>query len=224
VRYLPDGNIEFLGRVDHQVKIRGFRIELGEIEATLHGHASVLEAVVLRREDRPGEAQLVAYVVAREGNVIEVRGLRDHLRERLPDYMVPSAFVPLDALPLTASGKVDRRALPPPDLRDLAGDAGMVEPRTDIERVLADIWREVLKIDRLGIHDNFFDLGGHSLLATQVISRLRNALQLEVPLRKLFEAPTIAAFAVTVEEALLEEVEALTENEAVQRLKEDRAP
>jgi amino acid adenylation domain-containing protein len=223
-RYLADGNIEFLGRADHQVKIRGFRIELGEIEATLLGHVCVREAVVLRREDRPGEPQLAAYVVAKETNTIDVRGLRDHLRTRLPDYMVPSAFVLLDTLPLTVSGKVDRQALPAPERDAFAADGARVEPRTNIERLLANIWQEILKIDPLGIHDNFFDLGGHSLLATQVISRVRNALQLDVPLRKLFEAPTIAAFAATVEEALLEEVETLTENEASQRLEEGCGP
>jgi amino acid adenylation domain-containing protein len=223
-RYLADGNIEFLGRADHQVKIRGFRIELGEIEATLLGHVCVRETVVLRREDRPGEPQLVAYVVAKETNTIDVHSLGDHLRTRLPDYMVPSAFVLLDTLPLTVSGKVDRQALPAPGRDAFAANEARVEPRTDVERILARIWRDVLRIDGFGIHDNFFDLGGHSLLATQVISRVRDALQLEAPLRKLFEAPTIAAFAAIIEEALLEEVETLTENEAAQRLRNHGYP
>ena len=224
-RYRPDGNIELIGRLDYQVKVRGFRVELGEIETVLSRHECVAEAVVLAREDAPGDKRLVAYIVPRRGGVVDVQSLRTFMREQLPHYMVPSTFVVLDAFPLTPNGKVNRRALPAPEGDAFAAATGVrVEPRTEVERVLADIWREVLKIDRLGIHDSFFDLGGHSLLATQVISRLRNALQLEVPLRKLFEAPTIAAFAVTVEEALLEEVEALTDNEAVQRLKEDRIP
>ncbi len=224
-RYRPDGNIELIGRLDYQVKVRGFRVELGEIEMVLSRHECVGEAVVLAREDAPGDKRLVAYIVPRRGGVVDAQSLRTFTREQLPHYMVPSAFVALEAFPLTPNGKVNRRALPAPEGDAFAAATGVrVEPRTDTERVVADIWREVLKIDQIGIHDNFFDLGGHSLLATQVVSRLRSALQIEVPLRKLFEAPTIAALAVTVEEALLEEVETLTENEAVQRLKEDRGP
>ena len=219
VRWSEDGRIEFLGRMDFQVKLRGFRVELGEIESVLNRHADVGESVVLLREDTPGDKRLVGYVVRRGGRDIDGGALRAFLKEQLPDYMVPSAIVFLKGFPLTANGKVDRRALSAPTRVDL-GAGGVVGPRTSVERALAQIWRAVLKVDRLSIHDNFFDLGGHSLLATQVISRVRDSFQLEVPLRKLFESPTIADFALVVEEALLEDVEALTEEQAVRRLSE----
>ncbi|MBD2040238.1 non-ribosomal peptide synthetase [Microcoleus sp. FACHB-672] len=199
-RYLPTGEIEYLGRIDHQVKIRGFRIELGEIESALSRHSSVREVVVTAREARPGEKFLVAYLVLKEQLVneqsqssnLKSSDLRNFLKEKLPDYMVPAAFVLLEALPLTPNGKVDRRALPAPDtaMGDLAST--FISPRNPIEEVIAGIWSEVLHVDRVGIHDNFFELGGHSLLATQVISRLREALQIELPLRYLFESPTVA--------------------------------
>jgi amino acid adenylation domain-containing protein len=190
-RYLPDGTLEFLGRRDHQVKIRGFRIELGEIETALQRHRGVREAVVLARDDHRGEKRLVAYVVGGPAERVNGSELRGFLQERLPEYMVPTTFVLLESLPLTPNGKVDRRALPVPD----AGrpqDAGIyVAPRTPVEEVLAGTMGEVLGLERVGVHDSFFALGGHSLLATQVISRVRGAFQCELPVRALFETPTV---------------------------------
>ncbi|MBW8879249.1 MAG: amino acid adenylation domain-containing protein, partial [Acidobacteria bacterium] len=188
-RWLPGGELEYLGRIDHQVKLRGFRIELGEIESQLRSQGVVKEAVVVAREDRPGDKRLVAYVVGREDLATE--RLREYLASKLPEYMVPSAFVVLDWLPLTPSGKVDRRALPAPEL----GERGeYVAPRTEVESRLCEIWEELLGVERVGIEDNFFDLGGHSLLATQVVSRVRAEVGVEVPLRTVFEHPTVAAF------------------------------
>jgi amino acid adenylation domain-containing protein len=200
-RYLPDGNIEFLGRADYQVKIRGFRIELGEIEAALDQHPAVREAVVLTREDTPGEKRLVAYVVAERESRAAANDLRSFLKEKLPEHMVPALFVLLDALPLTPNGKVDRRALPAPDRTRPELEKAFVAPRTPTEELLSEIWAQVLDIERVGIHDNFFDLGGHSLLATQIVSRIREAFQVELPLRRLFEVPTVAGLAESIEVA-----------------------
>ena len=195
-RYQDDGNIEFLGRIDHQVKIRGFRVELGEIETILAEHASVTEAVVVAREDVPGERKLVGYVVA-AGNAGEdqARELRAYLKERLPDYMIPATFVSVAALPLTPSGKVNRRALPAPDQNEAGEAHEYLAPRTAVEEKLAEIWATVLRRARVGVTDNFFDLGGHSLVATQLISRVRSAFKVELPLRYLFDGPTIAELA-----------------------------
>jgi amino acid adenylation domain-containing protein len=193
VRYLADGNLEFLGRIDHQVKVRGYRIELGEIEAALLSHAGVAQAVVVAREDEPGDKRLVAYVVGSGTAAPDVSALRSHLQARLPEYMAPSWFVVLDALPLTANGKVDRRALPAPEGRSEIGH--YVAPRTPVEEALCTIWCEVLKVDPVGVNDNFFALGGHSLLATRVIARVRDVFAVELALRVLFEAPTVRALA-----------------------------
>jgi len=203
VRYLPDGNVEFLGRIDHQVKVRGFRIELGEIEAVLGEHEHVLDTVVLAREDVPGDRRLVAYVVAEPGAEVKVVELRSYLRERLPEYMVPSFIILLDEFPLTPNGKVDRRALPAPDQSRPELESEYVEPRTDNERKLAAICAELLNIEKVGVYDSFFDLGGHSLLATQFISRLRDAFQVELPLRLIFEKPTIADLVEEIEKQKL---------------------
>jgi acyl carrier protein len=190
-RYLPDGNIEFFGRIDHQVKIRGFRIELGEIESVLAQAPHVRETVVIAREDVPGDKRLVAYIIPHQ-QTPTTDELRRFLQDKLPEYMVPSAFVFLEALPLTPNGKVDRRSLPVPDQSRPSQSVKFVAPRTATEEILAEIWSQVLKLERVGIHDNFFELGGHSLLATQVISRLHKNLAVELPLRSLFEAPTVA--------------------------------
>ena len=197
VLHRPDGELEFLGRIDHQIKLRGFRIELGEIESVLASHLAVREAVVLLRADLPGGGGLVAYVVSDAG---EVQSLRGWLEERLPGYMVPSAFVALESLPLTPNGKVDRKALEriAPEL-ERGGSEGGLAPRTPAEELLAGIWAHVLGVERVGAEDNFFALGGHSLLATQVASRLRDAFGVEVPLRALFEHPTVASLARLVE-------------------------
>jgi amino acid adenylation domain-containing protein len=200
-RHLPDGRIEFLGRIDQQVKIRGFRIELEEIESVLATHPALREAAVLAREDAPGDRRLVAYAVAAREPTPSADELRGHLKEKLPDYMIPSAFMFLSALPLTANGKLDRRALPVPDAGRPAGGAPRVAPRTPVEEVLAKIWCEVLALDRVGAEENFFELGGHSLLMAQVASRVRESLQLELPLRTLLEAPTVSGLAEMIEEA-----------------------
>jgi acyl-CoA synthetase (AMP-forming)/AMP-acid ligase II len=187
VRQRPDGCLDFLGRMDHQVKIRGFRIELGEVETLLRRHPGVSQAVAVAREERPGDRRLVAYVVAREPGGAEEGDLKEHLRRTLPEPMVPSHVVILAALPLNPTGKVDRRALPAPERP--APSAGRAAPGTPEEEILAGIWCEVLGLEEIGIEDDFFALGGHSLLATRVMSRVRSALQVELPLREIFEAP-----------------------------------
>jgi thioesterase domain-containing protein/acyl carrier protein len=192
VRYLPNGNLEFLGRNDHQVKIRGFRIELGEIEARLTEHPQVREAVVLALS-KGGDKRLVAYVVA-EADEQLAHGLRAHLSARLPDYMMPAAFVRLEALPLTPNGKLDRRALPAPSEEAFVRQTYEM-PRGEIEVMLANIWIGLLKVEKISRHDNFFTLGGHSLLAMLMVSRIRNTFGIEISLRTLFEAPTIAGLA-----------------------------
>jgi amino acid adenylation domain-containing protein len=197
-RYLSDGNIEYLGRLDHQVKLRGFRIELGEIESMLSQHPGVSATVVMVREDEPGDRRLVAYIVSNPDSIPNANELRNFLKSKLPDYMVPSAYVFLDALPLTPNGKVDRKALPTPDRNRSELEDRYVAPRNSTEELVAQIWSDVLKVERIGIHDNFFDLGGHSLLATQVISRVRSAFKIELPLRSLFETLTLAGLAESV--------------------------
>jgi amino acid adenylation domain-containing protein len=198
-RYRADGSIEYLGRIDYQVKIRGFRIELGEIEAALSQHPTVRQIALMVREDEPGNKYLVAYIVPREAVLPTVSELRSFLKQKLPDYMVPSAFVMLDSLPLTPNGKVDSRALPAPDRARLGSEKTFAPHRTPIEEVLTGIWAQVLGCESVDIHDNFFDLGGHSLLATQVMGRLRSILQVELALRCLFESPTIAELAESIE-------------------------
>jgi amino acid adenylation domain-containing protein len=192
-RWLVDGTIEFLGRIDHQVKIRGFRIELGEIEALLVQHPAVREAVVIAREDSPENKRLVAYVVSQTEVVGVLHNLRCFMQEKLPEHMIPSAFVVLQALPLTPNGKVDRSSLPAPEKIQQPLSETFVPPRTFVEEMVVNIWSKVLNIEHIGINNNFFELGGHSLLATMVIARLREAFQIELPLRCLFEAPTVAS-------------------------------
>jgi amino acid adenylation domain-containing protein len=198
-RWRADGTIEYLGRNDQQVKIRGFRIELGEIEAQLARHSQVKEAVVLAREDVPGEKRLVAYVVRRqEPSEIEatpaVEGLRNHLQRLLPEYMVPSAFVVLENLPLTPNGKLDRRALPAPEFGAYASRK-YEAPQGEVEEILARIWQALLRVERIGRRDNFFEMGGHSLLAMQVIARIRSEFSVEMPISMLFEFPTLKQLA-----------------------------
>ncbi|HEY9856591.1 MAG TPA: amino acid adenylation domain-containing protein [Stenomitos sp.] len=202
IRYLPDGNLEFLGRIDRQVKIRGFRVELGEIESTLAKHPSVLDVVVVAREDMPGDKRLVAYIVL--GEATDIAELKGFLKQHLPEYMVPSAFVTLDAMPMTPNGKIDRKALPAPDQSSLV-QRDYVAPRTPIEQALAEIWADVLKVDRVGIHDHFFDLGGHSLLVTQVASRIYEAFGVSLAVRDLFMRPTVAALADLIFETMASE-------------------
>jgi acyl carrier protein len=207
VRWLPEGVLEFLGRLDQQVKVRGYRVEPAEVEAALAEHSAVREAAVVARADPAGEKHLVAYVVPREERnegAPPAAELRRFLEGRLPGYMVPSAFVVVGALPLTASGKLDRAVLPtlaPSAGTGLEREAAFVAPRTTAETVLAAIWAEVLGVSRVGVHDNFFALGGHSLLATQVVSRIRSEFALDMPLRLLFERPTVSGLAGAVEQA-----------------------
>jgi amino acid adenylation domain-containing protein/thioester reductase-like protein len=194
-RYLSDGNIEFLGRLDHQVKIRGFRIELGEIETTLAQHPGISEVVVIDQEDNPGDKRLVAYFVAAQESGPDSQELRTLLKAKLPEYMIPAAFVRLAAIPLTPNGKLNRWVLPAPDAGRPNLEKNYVAPRSDVEKLLANIWADVLKIERVGLYDDFFELGGHSLLATQLIFRIREAFQVELPLRYLFESANIAGLA-----------------------------
>ena len=194
-RYLEDGRIEFLGRRDEQVKVRGFRIELGEIEAVLASHPALRSAAVIAKEDASGDKRLVAFLLARQEQLPSVVELRGFLLERLPDYMIPSAFVPLQAWPLTTNGKLDRKVLHAHEIAEPELTEAYDATRTPTEELLAGVWAEVLGLRRVGIHDNFFDAGGHSLLATQLMSRLRAAFGLELPLRLLFESPTIAELA-----------------------------
>lgn len=194
-RWRADGNLEFLGRVDHQVKVRGFRIELGEIETCLNGHAAVLECAVIAHTGKDGDRRLVAYLVYRNGHIPTITDIRAHLSERLPEYMVPSLMVPLAALPVLPNGKVDRGTLPDP-LEAAANLARAYEaPRGETEAALARIWQELLGVSPVGRGDNFFELGGHSLLATRLIWKIRQEWNLEIPVRFLFEAPVLAEFA-----------------------------
>ncbi|MBD2517741.1 amino acid adenylation domain-containing protein, partial [Nostoc sp. FACHB-973] len=206
VRYLPDGNIEYLGRIDNQVKIRGFRIELGEIEAVLGQHEHVQVCCVIARVDNPGDKRLVAYIVPQPQQTPKVSELHSFLKEKLPQYMVPSFIVILESLPLTPNGKIDRRALPAPQPSSELSEK-YVAPRTPIEEILALIWTQVLKVEVVGIHDNFFTLGGHSLLATQLISRVRTSLKVELPLRSLFAAPTIAQLSQNIQQLQQQDLE-----------------
>lgn len=217
-RRLPDGALEFLGRVDQQVKLHGFRIELGEIETILAQHDGIKEGVAMVREDQPDNPILVAYVVTTTEGPVDSVQLRQHLQTQLPDYMIPSLFVGLKALPLTSNGKVNRLALPIPEKVRPELSQNFVAPRTDTEVAIATIWCEVLQLGTVGVTDNFFDLGGHSLLATRVLSRLREAFQIELPLRRLFDARTIEDTAAVIEEILIAEIEALSDKEAEEQL------
>jgi acyl carrier protein len=208
-RYLADGSVEYLGRSDDQVKIRGLRIELGEIQARLAALAQVRETAVIVREDSPGDKRLVAYLVRHDADAaieILLPTLRAALQQSLPDYMVPAHFVVMESLPLTPNGKVDRRALPAPDAT--RSEAEHVAPRSDTEAALCDIWSEVLKVDRVGVTDDFFLLGGHSLMATQMASHIRLRFGITLSLRALFESRTVAMLACQVEQAVSEAAQA----------------
>jgi acyl carrier protein len=201
VRYLPNGELEFRGRIDGQVKVRGYRIELGEIETVLRRHASVREAVVELAQRSNEEARLVGYVVFNEDNGNgAIAELGSYLREHLPEYMVPSQFVVLPELPTNSSGKIDRNALPDP-VEVTTSKPAFVAPRNENEAVVAKIWAEVLGVNRVGVEDNFFTLGGHSLLATRILSRVNNALQVEIPLDSLFRGGTVAHLVETAQQS-----------------------
>jgi len=231
-RYRGDGGLEVLGRRDEQVKVRGYRIETGEVEAALRELEWVREAVVVVREqEESGDKGLVAYLVAKSGEDLvaksgeedeaaradRVKEIRAQLRERLPEYMAPSAYVWLEELPLTPNGKVDRRTLPAPD-QSGRGTESYVEPTTAVQELVAQIWRELLRVERVGVTDNFFELGGHSLLATVVVSRVRATFQIELPLQSLFETPTVAGLAETIERHLIEQSDAQQMTEMMQGL------
>jgi acyl-CoA synthetase (AMP-forming)/AMP-acid ligase II len=213
-RRLPDGRIEFRGRIDDQVKIRGHRVEPDEVAAALRRHPAVAACAVAARDGSGGDRVLAAWVVPTAGATIEPAELRAHLAGLLPDYMLPAAYVRLDALPLTSNGKLDRSALPEPGYADTAGN-GSREAQTPTEARLAEIVAGVLGLERVGVDDNFFLLGGHSLLATQVVMLARASFGVEVTLRHLFEAQTVANLAVTVEELLIEALEGMSEDEAL---------
>lgn len=204
-RFAADGGIEFLGRADHQVKLRGFRIELGEIEIKLSRHPAVREAVAQVREDSPGDARLIAYIVPDGESAPSISELRSYLKESLPDYMVPAIFIVLESLPLTSNGKIDRKALPAPESIRPALDIQAVAPRNNLERIIAGIWQKALKVERVGINDNFFDLGGHSLLMAQVHSQLREVLKKDFPLIALLEHPTVSSLAGYISEEQTEQ-------------------
>jgi acyl carrier protein len=224
----PDGCLTYKGRKDFTIKIRGYRVEFAEVEKALVAHTDIGEVVVAAPANESGEARLVAYFTSSYPgpSVTELRGF---LKKSLPDYMIPSVFVRLDGLPLTPNGKVDRTALPPmsdtrPDIEER-----YLAPRTPTEQALADIWAALLKVDRVGVHDNFFDLGGHSLLATQALARIRDQIRVELPLRTLFEKPTIAGLALAIEalkldeaqpeaiESVLDQLESLSDEEIEQQ-------
>jgi amino acid adenylation domain-containing protein len=211
VRLLPDGAIDFLGRIDQQVKIRGFRVELGEIEAVLSTHPEVREVAVTVWEPSPGDKRIAAYLTTKADGAVSagpsVENLRGFLGTRFPEHMIPSVFVTLDRLPLSPTGKLDRKALPNPAASAIGSEVAYVAPRTAREETVAGVWRRILGRERIGIHDNFFDLGGHSLLATQVVSAVRQAFRVSLPLRTLFERPTVSGLTEAVEEALLSKLD-----------------
>jgi amino acid adenylation domain-containing protein len=195
VRYREDGVLEYLGRVDDQVKLRGYRIELGEIEVTLSGHPEVQSCAVLVREDEPGDQRLVGYVVPAKNESLSTEELNRFLGERLPEYMIPTHFVFLGSLPLTPNGKIDRKVLPAPSNASIADNATFVAPRTETEKTLAAIWTNLMKVENIGVHDDFFELGMHSLTAVRAVTQIREAFGVEIPFVTLFESPTIASLA-----------------------------
>jgi amino acid adenylation domain-containing protein len=206
VRYREDGNIEFLKRMDQQVKVRGFRVELGEIESTLNQYRAVMESIVVDRKDSSGDIRLIAYFVPEDGVEPTSLELLTFLQEKLPSYMLPSAFMAIKEIPLTPNGKVDRRALPAPEQIEVS-TAGFIAPRTEMEQLVAEIWCEILGITQVGADSNFFDLGGHSLLATRVMNRIRERCGVELPLRVLFEFPTVVSLAAKLDDARPKETE-----------------
>jgi acyl-coenzyme A synthetase/AMP-(fatty) acid ligase/acyl carrier protein len=220
-RWRPDGTLEYLGRLDFQVKVRGFRIELGEIEGVLRQAPGVTDCAVVAREDETGDRRLVAYVVGEA----EAEALRGHLRRSLPEYMVPAAFVPLERLPLTANGKLDRKALPAPKLA--SAEDRYVAPRTPVEELLTGIWAEVLRVERVGVHDSFFDLGGHSLLLMRLLADVQATFDVEISIRSVFAMPTLEGMAGEIERRIYEDVATLSEDEVEQLVESNpiaRAP
>jgi acyl-CoA synthetase (AMP-forming)/AMP-acid ligase II/acyl carrier protein len=205
-RYLPDGQIAFVGRIDHQLKIRGYRIEASEIISQLNAYPAIETSYVIAREDAAGDKRLVAYIIPEEDKSITVSNLQEFLGQSLPDYMIPTTFVALEALPLTPNGKVNREALPAPDSENTLRDEISTTPHTSIEEKIANIVCSLLGIEQVGVDENFFLLGGHSLLGTQIITHITNTFGISLPLRTLFEAPTVQQLALEVEKRQLETV------------------
>ena len=223
VRTLPDGQLAFLGRVDEQIKVRGFRIEPDEVAAAINRHPSVLQSVVVAPEVAPGDRRLVAYLVPRGESLPALNELRDFIAARLPDFMMPATFVNLPSLPLTANGKVDRARLPAPDVTNTLRDRAFIGPRTEVERVLSDLLEALLGLEQVDVEENFFTVGGHSLLGTQLISRVRDTFRVELPLRMVFEAPTVAQLSAEIERLLMARLEGMSDDEAENILKSERA-
>jgi amino acid adenylation domain-containing protein len=223
-RLLPDGQIAFLGRADYQIKIRGYRIEPDEIMSVLNKHVAIQSSMVIAREDTPGEKRLVAYIVIVPGAEISASAVREMLGERLPDYMIPSTFVILPALPVTTNGKIDRAALPAPDSTNTLRDEAVVAPETPTEIRVAQIVTTLLNLETVGIDDNFFMLGGHSLLGTQMIAQIAASFDVELPLRSLFEAPTIRMLAAEIEQRIIVRLETMSEEEVLRLLAENAEP
>jgi amino acid adenylation domain-containing protein len=220
-RFLPDGQIAFMGRIDHQIKIRGYRIEPNEIMSVLNSHPAVQTSLVVAQEDTPGDKRLVAYVVLASGEAVTAGSLREILAERLPDYMIPATFVQIDSMPLTPNGKVDRRALPVPDGTNTLHDEVVVEPHTPTEERLVGIVAPLLGLQHISIDDNFFMLGGHSLLGTQVIAHVANAFGVDLSLRSLFSSPTIRQLSAEIERLIVARVEAMSDEEARRLLEQE---
>jgi len=221
VRSLPDGQLAFLGRIDEQIKVRGFRVEPNEVSAALNRHSSVLHSAVVARDIAPGDRRLVAYLVPRAESRPTLSELRHFLAARLPDFMVPGTFVMLESLPLTANGKVDRARLPAPDGANTLRDRAFMDPRTETERVLAAMLGPLLGQEQVDVEENFFTVGGHSLLGTQLISRVRETFRVELPLRVVFEAPTVAQLSAEIERLLLAKLERMSDDEAESILNSD---
>ena len=223
-RFLPDGQIAFLGRADFQIKIRGYRIEPDEIMSVLNQHQSIQSNIVIAREDESGEKRLVAYLVLTPGEQITAGSLRETLGAYLPDYMIPSSFVVLQSLPVTPNGKVDRTALPAPDATNTLRDVSVAAPETATEERISQIVTTLLKLETVGIDDNFFMLGGHSLLGTQIIAQITETFGVDLPLRSLFEAPTIRLLAAEVEQRIIAKLESMSEDEVLRLLGETTTP
>ena len=207
-RWLPGGNLEYLGRSDFQVKLRGYRIELSEIEAALHKHPDVGQSIAVVREDQPGQQRLVGYVVLREGSQVASTALQDHVRQSLPEFMVPSSVVILDAFPLTPNGKADRRALPAPDSSQIVAGEKLA-PRDDLEMILVRIWEKILGVPNIGVDDNYFDLGGHSVLAVRLLADVEKVVGRKIPLTSLFRGSTVASLAKLLKEGAESETDPL---------------
>jgi amino acid adenylation domain-containing protein len=223
-RFLPDGQIAFLGRADYQIKIRGYRIEPDEIMSVLNKHTAIQNSMVIAREDTPGEKRLVAYIVVVPDAELSASTLRETLGDYLPEYMIPSLFVVVQALPITTNGKIDRAALPAPDASNTLRDESLSAPETPTEIRVANIVTTLLNLEVVGIDDNFFMLGGHSLLGTQMIAQIAASFDVDLPLRSLFEAPTIRMLAAEIEQRIIARVEAMSEEEVLRLLAENAEP